>query len=696
MRRWIVFGGSLGLLLLLLGAAMAWWATAYYADLCPDSGCVDLTVIEEYRPAVSTVVLDRYGGELGLLYTENRRVLSLDEMPDHLPNAFLAIEDQRFYQHTGVDWVRVAGAAWENLKSQRVRQGASTITMQLARNLFPESLPYTERTFDRKLMEVRAARAIEQAVSKNRILEAYLNTVYLGSGAYGVDAASREYFGVPATDLTLTQATLLAGLPQAPNRLNPTRNPEGAMTRRNAVLHAMVEFGVLDSTDLTDLFRESLGLREPESDSVRRLNTAPYFLEAVRRELIRRYGMQAYRAGLKVHTGLDPILQGILESAIEEQLLRVESGEYGATLHPPREEGGDYLQSAAVALDAQSGDILAMVGGRDFSSSEFNRTTQTYRQPGSAMKPFVTHAALKAGVHPGDSISDGPVAIQLWDGSQWRPRNFSDLPTDPGWLTVSEALVRSRNRATVRLSSMVGIEDIARLSEFAGVADSVPRYPSIVLGSFDVRPIDLVSAYTLYAREDGQMVQPRLAYRVETREGRTLFSRPVRRQGDFDPALTQAVRNILRDVVEHGTGRAVRTAGYTGPVFGKTGTTNNSEDVWFIGGTPDLVIGVWVGADNPSRIIRGRLATGGSLVAPIVGAVLAEYYDADLPDWENVHALPSDRTACPDFRQSIFDEPLLDRLNRITREIDLSGYRCLEVSDSDTLQDASTSSPIED
>lgn len=610
-----VLGGLLGLGL--LGFAWVWWAP------CWMGACAPIDDMAAYQ-AEGSELLDIHGQAFGTLASVNRRVVPLDSLPEHLLQAFLAIEDRRFYQHNGVDPVRFGGALTTIVRPGRA-EGGSTITMQLARNLFPDYLPYTERTPLRKLREIRVARQIERSFEKNKILELYVNHIYLGAGAYGVEAASLAYFGKPAAELSLAEAALIGGLPKAPSTLDPTRNREGATERRNLVLREMADAGFITADEAEAAKAEPVRLsRAAASDDGPR---GSYFVERVRQELEEVVGRRFYTAGLKIHTTLDAGLQRVAEDELARQLDAVEAGRFGAFRHEatyPEARGAEsgeaeYLQGAVIVMDARTGEVRAMVGGRDFEDSKFDRATQALRQPGSAYKPFVYLAALERYRSPVHIVEDSPLRLTLSGSRAWEPRNYTGEYSGP--MTMRDALARSKNVPTVRLAMDVGIDRVNDQARRLGVTSELPEMPSVALGAAEVRPIELVEAYAPLAN-GGQHVRPHLIRRIEDRNGIVMWEAPTESRQVLDPELAFVMTSMLRDVVDRGTGTAVRAAGYSGPAAGKTGTTNDATDVWFVGYTPELVGAVWMGFDNPKTIVRG--ASGGVLAAPVWGRIMRQ------------------------------------------------------------------------
>lgn len=611
-----------------IGFAGFFWI---WAAPCALGGCAPLDDLAEFH-AEGSELFDANGEPFARLATVNRRIVSLDSLPDYLPAAFLAIEDRRFYSHSGIDIWRTVGALINNLRSGSVQEGGSTITQQLARNLFPDWLPYTDRNLRRKVLEARVARQIERTFSKEKILELYLNHIYLGSGAYGVEAAALTYFGKPASELTLTEAATIAGIAQAPSQINPRESLVRATRRRDLVLDAMVDAGFLSSTDAASAKAEPLEVAEVETETIATENA--YFVEQVRRELEEKVGNRFYTEGLKIYTTLDPAVQEAAVRNLEHQLRAIESGNFGTYHHPTYattdagEGRTEYLQGAVVVLDAITGEVHGLVGGRDFSQSKFNRATQALRQSGSAFKPFIYAAALQHFGSPAHIVEDTPIRLTLAEGQTWEPRNYSDQYD--GMITMREAITRSKNVATVRLAEAVGIGAGIGIARQLGITSDIPNVPSTALGAADVRPIELAAAYAAFAN-GGYRITPHLIREIEDRNGNTIWSAGTVRQRVLDPAVAFVLTTMLEDVVNRGTGAAVRAVGFRGPAAGKTGTTNDASDVWFLGYTPELVAGIWIGLDEPSTIVSG--ASGGTLAAPVWGRMMREIYQSrTIPD----------------------------------------------------------------
>ncbi|HEX6751674.1 MAG TPA: PBP1A family penicillin-binding protein [Longimicrobium sp.] len=607
--------------LAVVGFGWLWFAP------CGFGGCAPVTELEKFD-AEGSQLMDLNGRPFATLGAGSRRVVPLDSLPRYLPQAFLAVEDRRFFDHGGVDWKRFMGALFKNVKSGGVEEGGSTITMQLARNLFPRALPYRERSMRRKLMEIRVARQIERRFDKDKILELYLNHIYLGEGSYGVDAAAREYFGKPATRLTLAEAAVLGGLPVSPSRINPRADREAALARRNLVLRQMAKSGFITREQAEGAIREPLRLsRGGRTGQV----ANAWYVERVRRELVDALGEADNTAGLRVFTAFDPVAQRAAEEEVARQARAIESGAFGTFRHDTyaktrgttTEEGDTpYLQGTAIVMDASSGEVHALVGGRDYDDSKFDRVFQAVRQPGSAFKPFVYLAALERGIPPSQVYQDQPVQIQLTGGRTWQPRNYTGTYAGP--MTLRDALAQSKNTVTVQVAQEVGMEDVIRAARDLGISTPISSLPSTALGAAEVRPLELVRAFAAFDN-GGSLVEPHLVRRVEDENGTIIWQREeTEAHQALQPEEAFVLTSMLRDVVDRGTATPVRGAGFRGPAAGKTGTTNGATDVWFVGYTPDLVASVWFGFDRPETIVPN--ASGGTLAAPVWARIMTRIY----------------------------------------------------------------------
>jgi 1A family penicillin-binding protein len=575
--------------------------------------------------AQATTILDAADKPAFTIFKEQRIEVALEKISPNLIKAVVAVEDQRFYEHSGVDGVRVAAAVVRNLQERRRAEGGSTITQQLARQSFLSR----DKTYRRKLKEVILAAYLERMYEKDEILEVYLNKVYLGDGLYGVEAASRGYLGKPASDVTIEEAALLAGLIQSPSSYAPTVNLGRAIARRNVVLQAMVAAGVLD---------EQAAARAKKSP-VKLLNSLEiteasglYFKEQVRRELVERFGWErVYQGGLRVYTTMDPRLQQAAETLVEKGLTDIERRP--GFRHPVRDtqpaakegERPEYLQGALVAMDPATGHVRALVGGRDFGESPFNRAVQAKRQSGSAFKPFVYAAALEAGYSPGSVITRLNDPIETPQGG-WLPE---DEHSSASSMTLRMALRTSSNRAAVQLLNSVGIQKAVAYAEKLNIG-TPPSVPSMALGAGDVTLISLTAAYGAFANR-GTVREPVLIRRVEDSDGAVLYVDQARARRAVSESTAFLMSSMLADVVNAGTAYRVRQAGFVLPAAGKTGTTNDYVDAWFLGFTPHLVTGVWIGFDRPATIIGNGYA--GELAVPVWANFMKVATKGDKPDW---------------------------------------------------------------
>ncbi|MFL6195674.1 MAG: PBP1A family penicillin-binding protein [Thermoanaerobaculia bacterium] len=624
--KWEDARRPLGYLIAILYAALLLFSISW--SRCFFTTCPDVKKLAIYQPGGAPVLLDRNGEAFADLAPAEREIVPLPALPSYVAQAFLAVEDQRFYEHGGVDWRRVGGAMLANLKAGGFAEGFSTITMQLARNVFPDRIPGEEQTTRRKLLEIRVAQEIERSYSKQEILELYLNNIYFGNRARGIEAASRQYFSHPAKELTLPEAALLAALPKAPSHYDPRRHPDEALERRNLVVDLMREQGRLPRFMAEDARRSRLEIAPAPRQEKVESGLAPYFVEQVRRELEERFGPNLYTQPLRIVTTLDSSAQRIAEEELRRQLKLVEDGDSGPFDGPyytseaePPAGGTPYLQGAVVMMDARDGDVLAWVGGRDFSHSQFDRVVQARRQPGSAFKPFVYAAALRDGWALSQPLLDAPLRIKLSARDYWEPKNFTG--EYDGRITMRDALVRSKNVATVRLADAVGLKEVSQLAHDAGIEETIADVPSMPLGTVAVSPLELTSAYTAFANL-GKAVESRLLLRVEDENGKVLWwSQPKRREA-LDPGVAFLVTDVLAEALVRGTGNLVQRTGLKAPAAGKTGTTNEGADVWFVGYTPEIVASVWMGFDKPKPILEE--ATGGRLAAPAWGRMLARVY----------------------------------------------------------------------
>lgn len=666
---------------------------------------VDLPQIEQlerYRPETTTELLDVHGHVFGSFALERRKVIAYSAISPLLRQAVISIEDKNFESHWGVNMVRVFGAAYHDLISDGRSQGASTLTMQLARDLFLSP----ERTFHRKLQEVFLSIQIERTFTKEQIFELYANQIYLGQGVYGFEAGANYYFSKHAADLTLPEAALLAGLPKSPVAYSPINSPDRAFRRRNMVINAMLEDGVITAAQANAAKAAPLGLHiQPPANSV-----APWFVEEVRRELERQFGSeQVHEAGLRVYTTLDLGLQEVSNRAVLDGLASYErhqgwrghllnviaaGGSMDEIRHPDWAEppmpgmymhalvtgvlpyqvsarigrqqvilgpddwawtkqkdattflkAGDIIyvhilpstnenlwlqatleqdsgvEGSLLAVDNASGEVLSMVGGRDFNVSQFNRATQAERQTGSAFKPYVYTAAMESGARPEETILDAPVTFMTASGP-YTPRNYDG--TFEGSVSLVHAFADSRNIPAVKLAERVGIKKVIATAHRFGLAGNMPPYLPVALGAVEATLEEQVGAYSSFPN-DGVMVMPHFIRRVTNADGLTLFESSENVSEATSPKTARSMIQLFKAVVSPG-GTAAAAAALNHPVGGKTGTTSNFTDAWFIGFSPSVTCGVWMGYD--SRQSLGNAQTGAEAALPI----WMQYMKAVIPD----------------------------------------------------------------
>jgi penicillin-binding protein 1A len=692
-KRWIVLGAIL-LPSVLLGASLG---VGLKMDM------PDVAALESYTPPLNTRVLAMDGTALASFGEQRRILIGYKDIPKVFEQALVAVEDANFYNHNGIDLQGIARAAWHDLTSMSFEQGASTLTQQLARNLFLQP----DKTMRRKLQEMKLALEIERKYSKQEILTLYCNQVYMGHGRYGLEAASRFYFAKHAKDLTLPEAALLAGLIQRPEGLSPFKSPERSVKRRNHVLDRMVEAGYLTP----QAARDAQAARLVATHSAEPADLAPYFVEEVRKAVQAKYGEEAvYQAGLEIRTTLDPRLQALANDALDRGLrsldkrqgwrgapgrvpagadprsfepsswkagvrvgevsdgvvqgiesgrARVRVGPYtgflgkeaiawtgrsspASLLKPGQivrvrvlsQEGADRaalsleqepkVEAALVAIDPATGGVRALIGGFDFGRSEFDRAIQARRQAGSAFKPIVYAAALTEGLSPAHTVLDEPtVFVEQGTLKPYQPENYGYKYF--GTVTLREALERSANIATVKILDEIGYEPVLGTARRLGITTTLEPYPSMALGAFEVSLLELTSAYGAFANQ-GVRVEPYLVDQVLQRDGTSLEQADPQVHEAVTPQIAYLMNRLLEGVVTDGTGAAAATLGR--PLAGKTGTTDDFTDAWFIGYTPDLVVGVWVGFDVKHTL--GERETGAQAALPIWQSFLASAY-ANVP-----------------------------------------------------------------
>jgi penicillin-binding protein 1A len=518
---------------------------------------------------------------------EHRRDVPLSEIPEHLQHAFIAIEDHRFYSHPGVDPIALGRAVVRNLQAPGTVEGASTLTQQLARTLFLSN----KKTYGRKVREAALALMIDAQLTKEQVLELYLNRIYLSAGVYGVETMSRHLFGRPAKQLNLAECALVAGLARAPSTLSPWSNLDGALARSRVVLTRMREEGFITPSQEREALKTSIRIRPyPGATDPR----AGYAKEYLRQQFRERFGGD-HPPDWEVRTTFVPALQEVAEQTVRKGLDRFSDGE---------------LQGSLVAIDPKTGNILALVGGRDFSQSQFNRAWRSRRQPGSAFKPLLYAVALENGYSPVSAIG-GLSSIQPQGPEEWAPRNANGATPDV--LTLRAALLESNNRAATALQQQMGSRPVLRLASHVGLRD-MPDVPSLSLGTGLVTPLELTAAFAMFPN-GGAAVVPRGVVRVTDADGGVAMDNPIQSEPVISAQTAFQMVSMLGDVIDRGTGSAVRRAGVGFAVGGKTGTTNDFKDAWFVGFSSNMVVGVWVGFDQPRPI--GREAYGSRYAAPI-------------------------------------------------------------------------------
>ena len=616
--RELVAQNPRGFVATMIGLTIAFWfamgASALFAHQVLNDVPDRSTLYRVTQMARSSVFYDRKGRPAFTIFKEQRIEVPIDKMSPNLRKAVLAIEDQRFYEHQGVDLIRIAGAAIANFREGNRAQGASTITQQLARLSFLTM----EKTYSRKLQEAVLAALIENEYSKEQILELYLNKVYFGAGLYGAEAAARGYFGKHASELTVAEGAMLAGLVKAPSNYAPTVNMERAISRRGTVLQAMLDSGAIDR----DTFETARHTKVVLTDSLRK--EEPYgrfFKEHVRRELISRFGeARVYEGGLRVYTTIDLEMQRAADAEVQRVLKELDGRRSARARANPAT-----LQAALVALDPRDGEVRALIGGRDFFQSNFNRAIYAKRQPGSAFKPFVYAAALEAGYTPASIISGLDEPVYTVQGA-WIPE---DDHSSASAMTMRSALKTSSNRAAVRMLEDLGVRKAVAYAERIGVG-TMPGVPSLALGAGEVTLESLTSAYSVFASA-GVRRPPTYIKRVEDLEGQVLYTAPYEVSQVISEQNAFLMTHMLADVVNHGTAYPARQLGFKLPAAGKTGTTNDYRDAWFVGYTPRLVTGVWVGFDQPQTILsRGYAAT---VAVPLWTGFMRKATEGDPAEW---------------------------------------------------------------
>lgn len=545
--------------------------------------------LEGYTPSESSFIYSSDGKVLAELYLERRNFIPHYNIPDRIKKAFIAVEDQRFYSHPGVDFIGILRALYKDLMAQSIVEGGSTITQQLAKMLFLKP----EKSLSRKIKEAIISVQIEKRYTKEEILGMYLNQAYFGTRAYGIEAAAQTYFGKSVNELSLSEAALLAGLQKAPTLYSPFKNPEKAFLRRQLVLKKMLQSGFISREEYERANAEPLPVKP-----FYRKYEAPYFVEIIRQNLEAKYGNIIYTSGLRVYSTIDYNMQKIAEDAVTNGINNIEK----------RVKKG--IQAALIAIDPRNGHIKALVGGTDFWETQFNRATMALRQPGSAFKPFVYASALENGMSESDEVLDEPVSFPGGrPNTLWSPKNYDG--EYHGYVPLKTALALSLNVATVRLANDVGISSIIDFAKKCGIKSTLQPYLPLALGASDVTLLELTSAYGVFAT--GDRIDPVTYEKIINRDGALLEETFPSSENVLDPETVDKMKSLLRAVVEMGTATKAKEIKRT--VYGKTGTTNNFSDAWFIGFDDRLVVGVWVGRDNHKPI--GPKETGARAALPI-------------------------------------------------------------------------------
>jgi penicillin-binding protein 1A len=559
--------------------------------------------LEKINLSLPTEIYSSQGNVIKVL--GQRHPVPLNEISPRFTEAMIATEDSRFYSHSGVDHIGLTRAMLRNIRDMRVSQGGSTITQQLSKNLFFSF----ERKWVRKIKELMIALQIEATFSKEEILEAYCNQVYFGSGAYGVEDASLVYFGKRAKDLTLLQAALLAGLPNSPNNANPFNNFERAMKRTRTVLNRMISSKFISPIQMEEALETDLEL------APRRIQSNPnqYFIQHVISKLEREYGKEfVHFGGLKIFTTIDVRLQQYAQQSVTTHMKSLDK-------RMGSREDEEVLQAAVVALENKTGAVRVLVGGRDYAQSQFNRAVSSNRMAGSSFKPIVYLAAMEnLGISPATVMKDEPVVLKISDGKTWEPKNFNDEYF--GDLILKRALMKSLNVVSAKLVNDLTPERVIKTARQIGITSPLGENLSLALGATGVSPLEMAGAYSVISNL-GILNEPYLIDRIEDFRGNTLYEHFYFGVQRFSQKSIYPLLDMMRGVVEEGTGRVIRRMGFRHPAGGKTGTTNDYKDAWFDGFTKDLSVSVWVGYDsNDSMIDRnGRGLTGGSAAAPIWG-----------------------------------------------------------------------------
>lgn len=636
---------------------------------------------------------------------ERRFQVSIDSIPQNLVNAVVATEDRRFFKHWGIDLKRIFGAIAVDLLRGHYAQGASTLTQQLARNLYLSQ----RQSMVRKIREALTAVKLESCYTKREILELYLNQVYLGAGVYGVEAAAQRYFSKSISECGLNECAIIAGLVQLPEYYRPDKpqNIQRTTERRNTVLRSMNIMGFIDAPVCNAAMADTI----PSNPQKQNSRIAPYFVEMVRQEAVQRYGDNTlYNGGLTIYTTLDPVAQESTETAVREHLAVLQRGcnalfldsshaytklkisrsrfmeNFDSVYAAHRDEYSRLpdsvklriAQVSVIAMDAGTGAIRTLVGGRNYAESKFNRAVQARRQPGSAMKPIVYAAAMEQGMTPATVILDQPITLVTPDG-EWRPENYGRTFCGP--VTIRYALAKSINLVAIQVLNKIGADKVIACARKLGLRNRMNPVPSLAIGACEVTPMELTCAYGAFAN-GGYLVKPYCIEKITARDGRVVYKHEVDRSEVLTPQVAYIMADMMTDVVKRGTGARIPGMGFTRPAGGKTGTTNDYSDAWFVGFTPQIVCGVWVGVDE--RRSLGHGVTGSRGAIPIwVPAMKALHRNLDVASFDIPGGIDVVRLCqssnliatkyCPETRLehliagSLTDTCTIHRLNRTLR-----------------------------
>jgi penicillin-binding protein 1A len=626
-KRSIIVSGIVVVVLMLFLIVVLKTYSTYRKDL------PSLAQLHNIEPSLVTKIYADDGTMIKEFYTERRLLTPLKRMPPHLIDALLATEDRRFFQHWGANTLSMCRALWEGFWSGQRVKATSTITQQLARTLFLTP----ERTISRKIKEILTSIKIERNYTKEEILEMYLNQCYFGSGAYGVEAAAQLYFGKNVEELSISDCAILVGIPKNPSRYSPINNPDLAQNRRNIVLESMVDFGKI-SRELADSLK---GLPLEINPTSAPVGEAPYFTEMVRQYLELVYGEEAlYQGGLSVYTTLNLKMQRTAEEALLTELdARQQEMEETHSLRDTnytvvvidtiegktaKKRKYKEIQGALLAMDNKTGNILALVGGKDFRESKFNRSVQALRQPGSGFKPFIYTAAIENGARPTDIMYDTPIILTGDDGEEWNPQNFDLVFRGP--VTLRQALAKSINVVSAKLIQRVTPQQTIFFASHMGISTPLAPFPSLALGTSEVTLWDMVTAFSVFPNS-GIKVELKYILKITDRYGNVLEETKVSKREEVLSAQTAYIMTtMLQSVINQGTGFGARARGFTRPAGGKTGTSDDCMDNWFTGFTPQITCGVWIGYDD--KTVIGKNVTGAHTALPVWSDFMIQAHDS--------------------------------------------------------------------